>query len=276
MEVFGKDLIFGDFRASDFNLILTSMSSEGVSDDEMGNDMTIQETFIGSNPVPVYLSHTYSEKLRPTVTLSKNPCNNKNNTLDEFELRHILRLVTGNKAYKWMKVVTEDISEDTWYRAKVTSTQLHRVGNIIDSITLTMECDSQFGWSPEMIVTKNASAGTSFWIINNSDDLNEYLLPKVVITASTGGEISITNSTDIIDGESWTTTLSNVSAGETITMDSHKGILTSTVEHDTSLLDDFNLHWIRFVPGKNILTCDSDMTLKFIYRLPRKGGFLCR
>ena len=55
MDIYGKDIIIGDFRASDFGLMLSSFDYDEKTENEMGNDISIAEQFIGRNPVPVYL-----------------------------------------------------------------------------------------------------------------------------------------------------------------------------------------------------------------------------
>ncbi len=74
MEIFAKDLILGNFRASDSGLCVASFTFKGESEDELNITPSAIEKFIGNNPVPVYLGQKYENKLSPTVTLIKNPC----------------------------------------------------------------------------------------------------------------------------------------------------------------------------------------------------------
>ena len=123
MEIYGRDIIIGEFKASDFNLILGSLDFDEQAEEEMGNDITIAEQFIGRNPVPVYLDYKYSSKLKPSVTLIKMNCHDGGDyKLSEFELRHILRLITGHHKYIWMKVIAENPGADIWYKVKVMNT----------------------------------------------------------------------------------------------------------------------------------------------------------
>ena len=168
MEIFGSDIIIGNFRASDFGLMLGSIDYEEKSENEMGNDISITEQFIGRNPVPVYLDYTYTSKLKPTVTLIKNNCHNSSDyKLSEFDVRYILRLITGQHGYIWMKVLSEDVSEDTWYRVKVTNTSLIELSNKSVGLKIQMECDSQFGYSPIQTIKINETAFSKFNIFNN-------------------------------------------------------------------------------------------------------------
>lgn len=272
MEIFGSDVIIGDFRASDFGLVLGAVDYDGSSEDEMGNDITIAEQFIGRNPVPVYLDYSYTEKLKPTITLVRTNCGHLANTpLSEYEIRSILRLITGTVGYKWMKVVTDEISEDTWYRAKVINTALVRVAGIVVGLKIFMECDSQFGYSPIQHADKSVSAYEPFRIFNNSDDIYTYLLPNLKIIMAESGNLEITN-----NSEPWKTIINNVSNGEIIEINSEKEILTSSISHPNVLLNDFNLHWIRMVNGINEYVTNLNCEMQFSFRLRRKGGFICR
>lgn len=271
MDVYGKDVIIGDFRASDFNLMLGAIDYNEKAEDEMGNDITIAEQFIGRNPVPVYLDYTYNGKLKPTITLIKYNCHNGGDyELTEFEVRHILRLITGQHGYVWMKVFTEDPGEDTWYKVKVINTSLVRLSGKNIGLKIEMECDSQFGYSPIQTIKITENAYSNFTIFNNSDDIYTYLLPTVQITVKEKGNLELINNT-----EGWHTFINNLSVGEIVTMNSEKQIIKSTVGHKTALINDFNLHWVRFVNGVNLYSASLACDLVFTYRMRRKGGFIC-
>jgi phage-related protein len=71
----------------------------------------------------------------------------------------------------------------------------------------------------------------------------------------------------------WTTILKNISANEIITMDCKNEILTSSIE-DRLILNDFNMHFMRFVSGVNKIHVNSDVTLEISFVYPRKVGFV--
>lgn len=269
MEIFSKDLLLGDFRISDLGLMVASFDYKGESEDEINITPSAIEKFIGYNPVPVYLGQKYENKLSPTVTLIKNPCiYNGSNYFTEKELRSILRVITGTKGYQWMKVINHEIDEDIWYKAKVLNVSYKRVGGNIVGIILEMMCDSPFAWSNKNEIVINAKQDKKFCIFNNTDDLNNYVLPFVEITSSTTGNISIVNLSD----NSWTTEIKNMKANETVIIDSKRGIVLSNINHNL-LLNDTNLHWFRLIPDKNEYVSNTDITIKFRFRVPRKVGF---
>lgn len=263
--------MIGEFKASDFNLMLGSIDYDEKAENEMGNNITIAEQFVGRNPIPAYLDFTYNEKLKPTVVLIKNNCHDASDyMLSEFEIRHILRLITGQHNYIWMKVITEEISEDTWYRVKVIDTALVKLAGKNIGLKINMECDSQFGYSPLQTLNISETAYKKFNIFNNSDDIYTYLFPEVQITMKQSGNLELINET-----ENWYTIINNVSYDEVLNLDCERQIITSSFNHINVLLNDFNLHWIRFVDGVNVYSANLNCDIQFKFRMRRKGGFIC-
>ena len=48
-----------------------------------------------------------------------------------------------------MKVITDEVGEDLWYRVRVDKISYNKVNGFVVGIILDMECDSQFAWSIE-------------------------------------------------------------------------------------------------------------------------------
>lgn len=268
MEIIANNFIYGDFNSSDFGLMAASFSN-GDSEYELGMNIETIEEFVGCNPVPVYLGQKYTDKLNPQVTLIKNPHIYENSMAFTYhECRAVLRKLTGISGYQWMKLIDENITEELWYRARINSVSYKRVGSNIVGIILDMECDSSFAWSAENIIEVNAAANQPFYVFNNTDDINNYVFPKVQITALSDGLLSLTNQSD-----HWESRIKKVKEHETITLNCKNEILSSSIAHNL-LLNDFNLHWIRLLPGKNEYISNMNALLLFNFRVPRKVGFL--
>lgn len=267
IELFSKDIIWGNFRASDHGLVPASFSYNGTSEDEIGVTITTSEEFIGNSPIPIYLGDKYNGKLKLQVTVIKNPCVfNDNVYFTEKDCRWLLRELTGKKGYQWMKVIMNDLDEDVWYKAKIQNISYERTWSRVIGIKLEFECDSFFAWTSEKNITIHAEANKPFQIYNDSDDFTRYLYPIVSISPSVSGTFVFTNITD-----NQATEIKNVQENETITIDSAKEIIESNMNHDL-LLNDFNLCWPKLVCGKNecITSINAIITMK--YRLPRKVG----
>ena len=283
MNLFGEDMIIGDFKLSDYGLILASFESDsGTGEDELGMDYETIEEFIGNNPVPVYLGAKYSNKLKPTATIIKNPCTSVNDPyFTEHECRDILRQLTGFYGYKQMHVITENPDELLYYFVRVVSANYHKIGGKVAGIILNMECDSQFAWSKEYNFEYTVTAGQEIMFYNTSDVLYDYLKPIVTIKSEAeigkngdgSDSLFIKNLTD----NEWTTEIYHMIPNEIITMDSKLETMNTTNEK-SNVLNKFNFHFIRFVSGINKIkiggTWEGKMEITISFRYPRKVGFL--
>lgn len=270
MEIFGKDLILGNFRLSDYGLILASFDYNGESEDDIGFSTNTIETFVGNEPVPIYLGEKYSDKLKPIIAICKCPEMNLGDKMyfTEKDCREILRIIGSMRGYQWMKVDGYSENEDIWFRSKVNKVSYQRVGGHVVGLIFEMECDSHYGYSRENVIRINAKADKPFYIFNNTDDWRNYVLPIVHITTSSDCNLQFINKT-----ENWLTKIENVKASEKITIDSKNEIINSNIEHDL-LLNDFNLQWIKLLPSKNEYTINVDATVEFVFREPRKVGIV--
>ena len=269
MEVFANDFILGEFRASDYGLVVASFSSSGESEYEIGFTPAVIEKFVGQEPVPVYLGQKYEEKLQPTITIIKNPCiyQGKDLNFSEKELRNMAREFTGIKGYQWLKIIN-DTEDNIWYRARINKLSYKRVRGYVVGLILELMCDSCFAWSEEYDISINAKANKKFFMFNNTDDFNSYVYPVVELSSIGSESITLTNLTD----NNRETEIINLKGNEKITIDSKNEIISSSIEHSL-LLDDFNLHWVRLVPEKNEYISNVDAMIRFKFRVPRKIGF---
>ena len=269
MNLFGEDMIIGNFKLSDYGLVLASFEDSSNTEDDLGMNHDTIEEYIGDNPVPIYIGARYSEKLRPTATIIKNPCILQDLYFTEHECRTILRELTGFYGYKKMQIYSNEMNEMLYFNVRINNVQYKKVAGKITGLIFEMECDSQFAWSKEFNYTYKVSAGTILSFYNISDDLNNYLKPTVKISSSSDiKQLEIVNLTD----NNWTTVLKNISANEVITMDSKNEILESSL--DRLILNDFNMHFIRFVSGINKIQVNNDVTLNISFVYPRKVGFV--
>lgn len=266
MEVFGNDLILGEFRLSDHGMMLASFEYNGTSEDNIGMTRSTIEEFLGDNPIPVYLGDKYTDKIRPQITIVKNPCMYSDDKMhfSEKECRNIFRTMTGIRGYQWMKVINDSDEDDIWFKAKINDINVQKINGVVYGIILIMECDSCFGWSNETNIDLNFKANKSIKIYSNTDDLHNYIYPVVKITATSDGILQLTNITD-----NQLTEIKNIKKDEVITINSKNEIISSSMSHDL-LLDDFNLKWIKLLPDENEFVTNQDMRITFSYRVPRK------
>lgn len=272
MNLFGNDMIFDDFKLSDYGLMLASFElNDSNSEEELGMDHETIEEYIGHNSVPIYLGAKYTNKLKPKITIIKNPCYTKDMFFSEHECRDVLRQLTGFKGYKSMQILPFKFDELIYFNVRTVGVSYKKVASRVVGIILQLECDSQFAWSKEFNISYNIKSGETLIIYNRSDDLYNYLYPKVIISP-----LSIIQNLEIknISDDNWISIISNISNGEIITMDSKNEILQSSNKNRV-IMNDFNMHFIRLVPGENQIQSNSDISITFNFRIPRKVGFIC-
>lgn len=272
INIFGKDAIIGDFQLSNYGLILASFEGTDSHAEELGMNHTTIEEYIGHNPVPVYLGSSYNSKLTPTATIIKDPSLNTNNDqyFSEHECREVLRQLTGFRGYKQMQIFSYEFDELLFFNIRVTNVRYQTIGGRIAGIILDMECDSQFAWSSDFNYMFNATQSSNIIFFNTSDNLYDYSYPKVTIKMINDiPELSIINLQD----NNWTTIFKSLYANEIITMDSKNKALTSS-NNSRIISNDFNMHFIRLVPGKNEFKVNGNVQMTFTYKVPRKVGFV--
>ena len=269
MDLFGKDMVIGDFKLSDYGLMLASFGTNN-EEEELGMDYEVIEEFIGNNPVPLYLGSKYTSKLMPQATIIKNQCLDNKDYFTEHECREVLRQLTGFRGYKLMQIYLDEPDELYYFNVRVQKVSYKKICGKVVGIILSMECDSQFAWSKEYQYTYNVSPDKNLVLVNISDDLNNYLLPHVtIIPKASIANLEINNITD----NDWTTSIKNIDINETLIMDSKNQTLQSS-KTDRIILNDFNLHFIRLVSGRNEFSVNAECTIILKFRVPRKVGFL--
>ena len=271
MEIFCDDFILDDFKASNYGLTVCSFSYDGQSEDEVFAVDTTEE-FIGENPKVVYIGQKYNFKIEGTISLMKDLCLEPNAKLTEYDCRAILRKTTGKRGYRWMKPITKEIGEDLWYKVRVTNASLKRIAGNVVGIILTISTDSYMCYSTEFSHKYEMKANEQLIIHINTDDLDNYVYPKAIITPKDSGVLRITAEKDktFLYPDGFVTEIKNVESNHLITMDSQYKLV------DGTTLNDFNMHWLRFIPENNVFTSNMDCDIQFIYRLPRKVGFICQ
>lgn len=271
MVITCDDFIYNDFKMTDYGLI-SGNGSDGMIDDTEDMSITPSSTvvFNGESPRSSFISQKYESNPEATIKMSKSDCGSVDYRFSENELRNLNRMLTGKPGYSWLKIVNNKAMEtDFYYRARVSRIEYERLGFDIVGYNVTFECDGGYAYSEEQIVTISAKANNAFYVFNNSDDLYDYEFPVVTITASTAGTLTLKNTTD----SSWTSQIKINAAGEIITMDSKNDLLKSSRTR-TYILNDFNLHWPRLMPGKNSYICSQNATITFKFRAARKVGFV--
>jgi len=270
IDLFGSDMTIGDFKLSDYGMMLASFEGSSNQEDELGADFETIEEFVGHDSIPIYLGSKHTNKLKPKATIIKNSYLN-DMAFTEHECREVIRQLTGFRGYRAMQIRPYVFDELLYFNVIVTNVTYKKVNGKVIGIILQLECESQFAWSKQSNISYNVKSGETIRIYNKSDDLNNYLYPEITISPQSAiSNLEIVNLSD----KNWTTIISNISYNEIITMDSKNEILKSS-NKDRIIMNDFNMHFIRLVPGENQIRTNGNIKLIFSFRAPRKVGFMC-
>lgn len=282
MKAYFTDVKIGDFIASENGLSMEvdfNASPDEDIDLSMSSD-TIEE-YIGRETIPLDYGSNHHGKLTFEITFSKMECHDNDTIVfTPHEIRSILRQLTGKQYYQKLYFLTDITRDDEmiYYRVKTTNTSAKRINGNIVGLSFEFTCDSFWGYTDDLQLALNLKAGDKFIFYNNSDEINDYLLPKLTIkncecgAKGSGNGLIITNVSD----NNRETCLYDLSMDEVVVLDSK----TEQVESNDSkradggeknlIVQDFNLKWVKFIPGRNNMTVNQDCTLIFDYRLLRK------
>lgn len=271
MDAFFKDVKFGNFIATEHNLVAVSFDDSSSDEDDFGMESDTEEEYLGRNTIPLDYGSTHQGKQSFEITFMKDPCkisDQNDMALTDFEVRAILRELTGKQYYQNLYLYDgrNHYDEPVHFRAKVTETSRQVVNGLTMGLKFGFECDSFWMYTDELSLDLRPKANQNVYFYNSSDELNDYLLPILEITiGSAADSFTITNKSD----NDRQTKITTVSSGEIITLDSlHTKI--SSSKSGRLIADDFNMKWVKLVPDENILVFSQNCSVTMKYTLLRK------
>lgn len=246
MSFYGRTFIFDDTPSEQYNLYVGELNGAGESTSNASNDVSVLTQKIYRKPIPLLLGVEQT----PVLTFPFSAYCPDELTAPSFS--DVSSWLWGQQSYKKLRICQNDIS-DIYFNCFLTAPQIMRVGNIIQSFTTTVLCDSPFAWKQPKT---NTYTYTGYSISDTIAFLNEsanvgYTYPTTltIVSNAFGGDITIINETDSLTRSFYI----SLSANETITMDCDKQIMTSNVT-TYPLVNFVDKNWLRFLRGFNTLT----------------------
>ena len=176
----------------------------------------------------------------------------------------------GRGKYIKLQIIQDDIS-DAYYNVICTGATDLYIGNVYYGIKLHFVCDAPWGYTfPRTLSYVFSGDEIQNFTLDfyNSSQNRELLYPIVEFTLnSIGSSFTIINYTD--DSNEFTFT--DISPGETITVDNRL----KTIKSSTGLrrLGNFNKNWLKFKTGNNELRIISGIgTVNITYSFARTIG----
>ena len=261
-------------KLSDYGMIICTIDkSSGVEIVSSGANITFNQVK-PSNSNRFYISSSkYEEPLQTTFHICKNPCNVKNGdkmSISKDEISALQRWLCRKNEYHVFKLDQEDLKNIYW-NATFTSQEITYGGETI-GLELTVHTDSPFSYMDEVSVEYNCSAGASFSLYDNSDeitDTNHRIHPNMEIVLLSDGCFKLENSMD-----TKVMKIENCSKDETITIDGKNQIISSSIK--SHIAKDFNYFFPQIINTYdercNTFTPSLDCKIKIAYSPIKKIG----
>lgn len=263
-QLFHKSVIIDDFVSSRSGLILASFNYNGDEEVDLALGGEIETVFLNNNRVATLVDVKFTEVLSPRITL----VSSDDTFISSYQLREVLRQLTGKTTWSWMQVYDELHGETLFYKCIVSSIKCQKIRGNIAGIVVEFKCDSAYARTKLYTQVKHITTEkNTFTLLNTSDELNDYLDCIFTINATENADVlSIKNEHD----NNRVTLIEDVTQGESIYLDSSNEEITTS--SDVNILDRFNFKFPKMIPGENkfIISSPCDITIK--YRLLRKVG----
>lgn len=269
MNVFFNDMKIDNFIASEYSLMPVSFDTNIQEDCDASMASESIEDYIGISSIPLDYGSNHHGKLVFVVTFMKKICgSNIEEYFTDFEIRSILRELTGRQYYRNLYFINTDpcFDEKVHFKVKTTGTEYVKSSNKIIALKFTFTCDSFWAYTDTSFIEYFAKPNQTIKFFNSSDELNDYLYPVIeILSKKTIENYSIVNKSD----NNRLTNIKNVLPNEVILLDSKNDIIKSSIE--TKVFgDDFNYKFPRLIPGMNELEISDECNIKITYQLLRK------
>jgi hypothetical protein len=252
---------YDGINSSDFGLRICEFEAQGK------NENTILKATIKSDSLPnsyrkIHYKTIYDEPQSFKVTMMFV------GDLDITTKSQIIDWLCGQPNYKKLYIHAPGM-EDIYYNCIFDELSEIDINRKCVGFSGTATCDSPFQYmKPEEKTYTLTEATTTIPLLNKSDSTGFYILPKLVFTTDASTTtFSIVNQSDNNREFKFT----DISGGETITIDNQAMIITSNTT--MSRLVNFNYGWLRFVKGINTLVVTGKGALTISYPVVRKVGF---
>lgn len=184
------DFIFNNTLASSMGLMICSFNG---GDDAVvnGGEVTFTVSKPPSNNKWSFHGYTYESQLTIQFSIGKTECDNFDDdyALSQDEQSTIMRWLQKYDGFHWL-AFDQDGFEDVWYNVQINPVP-HYISGVVAGYDITCTCDSPYGYSQEIEISKTiASEQYSPIFIDYSDKEGE-IHPYTEIKAKGNGEMQV-------------------------------------------------------------------------------------
>lgn len=259
MGISAKSFTFNGTSSSSFDVVL-------VSFDTTSNTDTYKKDIIQDN-ITAY-RHTTSVrgvKYSSPIQLSVDICKENSDWFTEQEYSDLVRWLSTSspKLLSFSSCSNPNFNGVHFYAVCSSLTRFENYGNVA-GLQLIFDTTAPYAYSDDDDIETQCTTSTTLTVNNTSDEEDDYY-PVVTIKSLDNQDVSIVNSTD--DNRSMTVTMVK---DQTIIFNYDDG----TCIDNTGIfkLDDFNLNWLRLIPGNNQLMVIGNCEVTIHCEFPRLVG----
>lgn len=191
------DFIYNNKSLSSFKYKVVSFDNNNEL--SLGLERTIEKSQknrfrVDSNVYGV----TYANDLEFTISIMKDPCifmSNSELQIAEDDLRQITKWLTSVSVPMWLEKKNRDVIDDIRYKGIFTNIEPFFLGELY-GLTLTFSCTSSFGYTHDKVTEKQVNGITNFMINNDSDLMENYCYPTIVLKPTTNTDFFLINLSD--------------------------------------------------------------------------------
>jgi hypothetical protein len=259
----------------------TSFTYKGISSEEKGlvicsfePDSGHVTSFLGMDSITednviTGVRHDYGAKYKEVAMPKITMINFDGSEFSVSQFRDIVRWLSGARISSWLDLY-ENNELAYSFLCKCTDVQQYKLDGRTIGVTVTFTAVSPWAYSPiqqiaqQISHTASVMSGDTIKIDNLSDEGYAYVYPDITFECYGYSALAIYN-----EATDETTTVSNMTPGEIITMTSNQVIYSNT---GRIIGDDFNFVWPKFLSGTNALSVLGQGHITISYRYPIKAG----
>lgn len=237
--MYALDFVFDGESLSDHGFVVCDFNSQsGVNTIDAGVPITPRTVSRYRGNMYSLVGLVFDDFLEITFDICKNPCTNSEDEMNitDSEFLEISRWLLRHE-YKQLYFIDEQQEQIRYYQSIFNIAKIIVNGDLV-GLRLTAQTDKPYAYA-EQVSTSHTFTANSSWDLPDTSNLIGTLIPSLVITCSTAGNLSISNSNldSVLE-------IDNCSAGEVITIDGDNLVVYSSLSSH-KVWEDFNYQFLK-------------------------------
>lgn len=273
---------YAGVNSDEYDLMIYWIGDPGTVDEGVWT-VDIEEERIPLRTDPILLGLNANQPLEYEMIIGSR------DYIDRETVEQILDWLTSYETYQWLEIDQDDLS-DWRYKALFQNVEMTSVNSMPFAFKCTVVLDSQFGYSYPTTFSFEIQGGKAisstgieqdFVTMSNDSSYNGYIYPKITVNAAIGSSFAIINASD--NGRKFqmfipSEYVTNDDAENAVIVIDNKNMIIQCNSDNVNIYNMFadeagNHYFFRLVKGDNILTFEGDALITIELEEIRKVGF---